>query len=339
MKLVIQIPCFNEEDTLAEVLEDLPTSIPGVESIVPLVIDDGSADATSEVAQRHGARVVRHRGNRGLAQAFLTGLETSLDLGADVIVNTDGDHQYPGDNIPALVKPIVDGEADLVIGNRDPTRDPKVPAKKKLFYSLGRYVVRSVAGVTVGDAPSGFRAMSRDFAMDVYLTNPFSYTIETIFTAAEHKHPVREVPIRTNPAKRKSRLFGSLVEYMRRSAGIIVRAYSMHNPMRAFGWLSLPFLLLGTGLGVRFLYFWAQNPEDSGHIQSLILASIAIVVGAQVLIFGMLGDLVRSNRLLLQDVRLRVRRMELSERGTGRGKPPRTADVPHGAERIRSSGP
>lgn len=255
--------------------------------------------------------MVSHRGNRGLANTFLTGIEVALEMGADVIVNTDGDHQYPGQSIPALVAPIVAGDADLVIGDRQTKIDPKVSAKKRMFYELGNFVVRSATGVSVHDAPSGFRAMSRDFALRVYLTNPFSYTIETIFAAAENRQPIREVPITSNEVLRPSRLFRGIVQYMRRSANIIVQGYSMHNPLRAFGWLSLPFLVVGFALGIRFLYFFVRDPDYSGHIQSLILASIAIVVGSQVLIFGLLGSLVRANRLLLQDIRMRVRRLEL----------------------------
>lgn len=313
MKLVVQIPCYNEADTLPAVLADIPAQIPGFDAIEVLVIDDGSRDETSKVAKQHGVtRVVRHRGNRGLASTFLTGLETALEMGADVIVNTDGDHQYPGNSIADLVAPIVAGEADLVIGDRQTQTDEKVKAGKRLFYNLGNFVVRTATGVSVHDAPSGFRAMSREFAMRVYLTNPFSYTLETIFAAAENRNPIREVPIVTNPATRPSRLFKGIVQYMTRSASIIVQGYSMHNPLRAFGWLSAPFLLLGMGLSLRFLYYFIKDPDVSGHIQSLILASISIVVGAQIFIFGMLGWLVRANRLLLQDVRMRVRRLELA---------------------------
>jgi glycosyltransferase involved in cell wall biosynthesis len=321
VKLVIQIPCYNEAETLPLVLSDLPKQVPGVRAIQTLVIDDGSSDGTSEVAQRLGVtRVVRHRGNRGLARTFLTGLEIALEMGADVIVNTDGDHQYPGESIAELVRPILEGNADLVIGDRRPVQDPRVGLGKKLFYRLGSFVVRSTSGVSVHDAPSGFRAMSREFAMSVYLTNPFSYTLETIFAAAEQRYPIREVEIRTNPATRKSRLFGGISEYLRRSASIIVQGYSMHSPLRAFGVLSVPFLTLGMTLGLRFLYFFVRDPEHSGHTQSLILAAISIVVGAQILIFGMLGSLMRANRLLLQDIRMRVRRLELQE-------PPRTSDA------------
>ncbi len=325
MKLVIQIPCWNEALTLPAVLADLPTAIAGIDTIETLVIDDGSTDGTPEVAEAHGVtRVVRHRGNRGLAWTFLTGLETALEMGADIIVNTDGDHQYPGGSIADLVAPMLSGEADLVIGDRNTRFDPKVPAPKKLFYGLGNFVVRSATGVSVHDAPSGFRAMSREFALSVYLTNPFSYTLETIFAAAEHRYPIREISIRTNAPTRKSRLFGGITQYMRRSATIILQGYSMHNPLKAFGWLSLPFLSLGVGLGLRFVYFFIRDPDYSGHIQSLILAAIAIVVGAQILLFGMLGSLVRANRLLLQDIRLRVRRLELrDDKHPAKHSPPR----------------
>jgi glycosyltransferase involved in cell wall biosynthesis len=312
MKLVVQIPCYNEAETLPAVLADLPKQIAGIDQIEILVIDDGSRDGTADVARAHGAtRVVRHRGNRGLARTFLTGLETALEMGADIIVNTDGDHQYPGTSIAELVAPILRSEADLVIGDRQTRTDPKVKANKRLFYDLGNFVVRTATGMSVHDAPSGFRAMSREFAMRVYLTNPFSYTLETIFAAAENRYPIREVKITTNPATRPSRLFRGFVQYIGRSASIIVQGYSMHNPLRAFGWLSLPFLVLGVGIGLRFLYYFLRTPNDSGHIQSLILASICIVVGTQIFIFGILGSLVRANRLLLQDVRMRVRRLEL----------------------------
>ena len=322
MKLVIQIPCFNEAQTLPAVLADLPRELAGIDSIETLVIDDGSSDDTSGVARRLGVtRVVRHRGNRGLARTFLTGLEVALEMGADVIVNTDGDHQYPGSSIAPLVEPIIARQADLVIGDRKPMLDARVPLTKKLFYRLGSFVVRSTSGVDVHDAPSGFRAMSREFAMSIYLTNPFSYTLETIFAAAEQRYPIREVEIRSNPVTRKSRLFTNIGVYMQRSANIIVQGYSMHNPLRAFGWLSMPFLVLGVLLGLRFVYFFIRDPDYSGHIQSLILAAIAIVVGAQILIFGMLGSLVRANRLLLQDIRMRVRRLELRE-------PPRSSQLP-----------
>jgi len=312
MKLVIQIPCFNEAGTLPQVLADLPREVPGIDVVETLVIDDGSSDGTAELARRLGVtRVVSHHGNRGLARSFLTGLEVALEMGADVIVNTDGDHQYPGSSIGELVAPVVAQQADLVIGDRRPLTDPRVSATKKLFYWVGSFVVRSTSGVSVHDAPSGFRAMSREFAMSVYLTNPFSYTLETIFAAAEQRYPIREVDIRSNPMTRPSRLFTNIGVYMQRSASIIVQGYSMHNPLRAFGLLSLPFLVLGFGLGVRFLYFFVRDPDYSGHIQSLILSAIAMIIGAQILIFGMLGSLVRANRLLLQDIRMRVRRLEL----------------------------
>ena len=312
MKLVIQIPGYNEAETLPTVLADLPRHLPGVDVIETLVIDDGSKDGTAEVARALGVtRVVRNRGNRGLAATFLHGLEAALEMGADVIVNTDGDHQYPGTMIPALVAPVVAGEAELVIGDRQTARDAKVPAKKKFFYDIGNFVVRAVTGVSVHDAPSGFRAMSREFALGVYLTNPFSYTIETIFSAAESRQTIREVPIESNPKTRESRLFSGIPQYLARSVSIILQGYSMHNPMRAFGWVSFPFFLLGWAIGVRFLYYFVLDPNDSGHVQSLILAAIAIVVGAQIFIFGMLGSLVRANRLLLQDIRVRVRRLEL----------------------------
>jgi glycosyltransferase involved in cell wall biosynthesis len=307
---------------LPSVLSDLPRSLPGIERIETLVIDDGSTDGTAAIARANGAtRVVCHRGNRGLASTFLTGIEVALEMGADIVVNTDGDHQYPGSSIGPLIAPIVEGHADLVIGDRKTSRDPKVPARKKLFYGLGNFIVRSTTGVSVHDAPSGFRAMSREFALSVSLTNPFSYTLETIFAAAEQRFPIREVEIQSNPVTRKSRLFRGVGEYVRRSASIIVQGYSMHNPLRAFGWLSVPFLFVGVALSARFLFYFVRDPDYSGHIQSLIAAAIASVVGVQILLFGMLGSLMRANRLLLMDIRRRVRRLELRDSAQGVDEP------------------
>ena len=220
-------------------------------------------------------RVVRHRGNRGLARTFLTGLEAALEMGADIIVNTDGDHQYPGNSIAELVAPIVAGEADLVIGDRQtqPTRR-STPARSCSTASATSSCARRPASActTRRAAFARCRASSR---CSVYLTNPFSYTLETIFAAAENRNPIREVADPHQPATRPSRLFKGIVQYMTRSASIIVQGYSMHNPLRAFGWLSAPFLLLGIGLGLRFLYYFVKDPDYSGHIQSLILAAIA----------------------------------------------------------------
>ncbi|MDD9946603.1 MAG: glycosyltransferase family 2 protein [Myxococcales bacterium] len=317
MKLVIQIPCFNEATTLPAVIAELPKRVAGVDEISVLVIDDGSTDRTVEVATELGLHVVRNRGNKGLARTFVFGLEAALAMGADIIVNTDGDNQYPGEAIERLVAPILAGEADLVIGDRQTASDPNVSGRKQFFYDLGNFVVRTTTGLSVHDAPSGFRAMSREFAMGVYLTNPFSYTLETIYAAAEQRYALKEVPIVANKATRKSRLFRGLGEYIRRSASIIIQGYSMHNPLRAFAAISMPFIVLGIVLGIRFLYFYFSEPDRSGHVQSLILAAISTVVGAQIFLFGMLGSLIRANRLLLQDIRMRVRRLELGEPAAG----------------------
>jgi glycosyltransferase involved in cell wall biosynthesis len=315
MKLVIQIPCFNEAETLPAVLADLPREVPGFDAVEVLVIDDGSRDGTAEVARTHGAdHVVRHHGNRGLAAAFLTGLETALSLGADVIVNTDGDHQYPGEAIPDLVRPIVRGDAELVLGDRRPATDSRTPKLKKLLYRVGRVGVRMVTGMDVNDAPSGFRAMSRRFATHIYLTNPFSYTMETLFQAAASRARVYEIPIRANNKTRPSRLFRGIGEYVRRSGATLLRGFALHSPLRAFTWLSVPFLGAGAALILRFVVFFVLEPERSGHIQSLIAATVCVLLGGLALVFGALGDLIRTNRLLLEDIRVRVRRLELGER-------------------------
>jgi glycosyltransferase involved in cell wall biosynthesis len=310
VKLIIQIPCFNESKTLAETLADLPRAIPGVDTIEILIVDDGSTDGTSEVARQLGVHhVVRFPQNRGLAKGFMAGIDACLRLGADIIVNTDADNQYCGADIPALIAPILQGTADLVVGDRQVERvEGFSPAKRKL-QRLGSWVVRLASNTTVPDATSGFRAVSREAALRMFVTSDFSYTLETIIQAGQAHLAVGAVPIRTNPKRRESRLFRSIPQYLRRSGSTILRIYTMYKPLHAFLYLATLLFLVGTGLGVRFLYFHFTEPK-AGHVQSLILAAVLLIVAFLIGSFGLLADLVGANRKLLEDTVMRLRRLE-----------------------------
>jgi len=313
VKLIIQIPCFNESATLAETVADLPREIPGVDVIEYLIIDDGSSDGTSELARSLGVHhVVRFAQNRGLAKGFMAGVDACLRLGADIIVNTDADNQYCGHDIPALVRPILEGRADLVVGDRQvETVEHFSPAKKKL-QKVGSWVVRLASKTDVPDATSGFRAISREVALRMFVTSEFTYTLETIIQAGQAHLAVVGVPIRTNAKTRESRLFRSIPQYLRRSAGTIVRIYTMYKPLRAFLLIAALLLAAGTALGVRFLYYHFTEPH-TGHVQSLILAAVLLIVAFMVGTSGLLADLVGANRKLLEDVVIRLRRLEYGE--------------------------
>ncbi len=311
MKLIIQIPCYNEEETLPAVLADLPDEVAGFDTVEWLVIDDGSHDRTVEVARAHGVHhVVRLPCNRGLAGAFLAGLDACVKLGADVIINTDGDNQYYGGDVPALTKPILAGEAEIVVGDRQVSGIPHFSKTKIALQHLGSWVVRLASATDVADAPSGFRAMTREIAMRTTLNNRFSYTLETIIQRGAAGRALSSVPIKTNPKTRDSRLFKGIRSYLKKSVTILVRIYTMHQPLRAFFMLSLPFFGLGLVLGVRWLYFYVTTIGPTGHVQSLIVAAISAVVGVQIVLFGLLGDLLATNRRLSEEVLYRVREME-----------------------------
>jgi glycosyltransferase involved in cell wall biosynthesis len=327
LKLVIQIPCYNERETLEETLKDLPTEIPGVDTIEILIIDDGSTDGTSERARELGVHhVVRFSQNRGLAKGFMAGIDACLRVGADIIVNTDADNQYCGADIPKLIEPVLRGEADMVIGDRQvETVDHFSPAKKKL-QRIGSWVVRQASSTRVPDATSGFRAIGREAALRMFVTSDFTYTLETLIQAGHAHLAVEGVPIRTNPKTRDSRLFRSIPQYLKRSASTIIRIYTMYRPLKAFLYLASLLFLVGLALGGRFLYYHLTE-DNTGHVQSLILAAILLIVAFVVLLGGLLADLVSANRKLLEDAIMRLRRLEYD--ATRRPDPPE----PHAHEK------
>ena len=312
MKLIIQIPCFNEAETLEVTLNDLPKHIDGIDEIEYLIIDDGSHDNTAEVAKKWGVHyVVRFRRNKGLAKGFMAGLDACLKNGADIIVNTDADNQYCGADIETLVRPILDKKAHIVIGER-PIDDTEhfTPLKKKLQH-FGSWVVRKASKTTIPDAPSGFRAYSREAAMRINVINDYTYTLETIVQSGREKMAVMSVPIRTNPELRESRLFHSMWGYIKKSMLTIVRTYLMYRPLYFFFMLGSILALVGVGFFVRYFVFFCSG-EGVGHLQSLILASTLLIVGFQTIVVGLLGDVISANRKILQDVQYHVRKMDYS---------------------------
>lgn len=310
MKLIIQIPCYNEAETLEVALNDLPKQINGIDEIEYLIINDGSKDNTVEVAKNWGVHyVVNFKCNKGLAKGFMAGLDACLRQGADIIVNTDADNQYCGADIEKLVRPILDGKADIVIGER-PIDDTEhfSPLKKKLQH-IGSWTVRVASKTDVPDAPSGFRAYSRQAALKMNVVNEYTYTLETIVKAGRNKMAITSVPIRTNPELRKSRLFNSMFGYIKKSMLTIIRAFMMYKPLRFFTIIGSSIFLIGLILGIRFLVFVFMG-ESGGHIQSLILASTLLLLGFQTFISGLQADLIASNRKLLEDIQERVRRLD-----------------------------
>lgn len=312
VKLIIQIPCYNEEQTLPQTLHDLPRAIPGVDVIEVLVIDDGSSDRTRDVARAHGVQhIVRHAHNRGLAQAFLSGLQAAVHAGADIIVNTDADNQYRGEDIVRLVQPILAGHADMVIGDRGVAQHPYFSPVKRWLQQMGSWVVGQAAGVQVPDATSGFRAFTREAALRLLVLSEYSYTLETLIQAGARRMAVVHVPIRVNPQTRPSRLMRSIPDFLSHSATTIVRIYAMYRPLRIFVGAGLLFLVAGLILGLRFLYFLIVQGSGVGHVQSLILMAVLLIVGFQTMLIGLLADLVGFNRKILEETLYRLRRIEL----------------------------
>ena len=302
-KLIIQIPCYNEAETLAITLADLPRKVDGFDTVEWLVIDDGSADDTAEIALANGVdHVVHHTRNRGLAYAFMTGLDAGLKHGADVIVNTDADNQYQAADIPALALPVLQGHADMVIGSRPIAEIEHFSPVKKMLQKLGSWVVRVTSRTDVADAPSGFRAISREAAQQMVVFNNYTYTLETIIQAGRKNMRVLSVPIRVNGDLRPSRLVKSIPSYLRRSILTIIRIFVVYQPARFFGTIALVLFSLGLLLGLRFLYFWLAD-EGQGHVQSVVLASVLLTMGFQSLLVAFLADVIAANRRLLEDIR------------------------------------
>lgn len=308
MKLMIQIPCLNEEQTLPLTWAHLPAKLPGIDVIETLIVDDGSTDRTPEVARGLGAtHVVRLTGRRGLANAFKEGLTTCLQLGADIIVNTDADNQYYGEDIEGLIRPILSGEADIVIGDRQVASLREFSRTKRLLQRLGSWVIRSLSGLDVPDATSGFRAYSREAALRTNVLSAYTYTHETILQASSKNLKVVSVPVRINPPTRTSRLIDTTLKYVLRSATTILRTYLVYAPLRVFTLAGLLLFAPGGFLVGRFLYYYFATEGPTGYIQSLIIGIGLVIISAFVLLFGIVADLVRINRMLLEDLLYAVR--------------------------------
>lgn len=320
MRLIVQIPALNEAEHLPRVLADIPRQIPGVDKVGVLVIDDGSTDGTAEVARACGADwVVRQRGNKGLAAAFQAGLDAALRLGADVIVHTDADGQYRGADIPALIAPILAGEADLVVGDRQPHTLAHFSPEKRWLQWVGSWVVRQASGTTVPDAVSGFRAYSREAALRLYVANHFSYTVETLIQARRRRLTVTHVPITVNPDTRPSRLHRGNWNFVKRQASIIVRTYASYEPLKTFFYLALPFVLVGLALLGRLAWLFLAGHMDRGsNVQSLVVGAMSLILGGLIFLFGILADRVGDNRRLMEEILYRLRAQEV---GTGLPEP------------------
>jgi len=303
MKLIIQIPCLNEENTLPDTLAALPTAIDGIDEIEWLIIDDGSTDNTVSVAREHGVlHVVTHDTNRGLARAFQSGINAALSLGADVIVNTDADNQYPGEYIPALVQPILDKQADMVIGDRQTDEVAHFSPIKKYLQKQGSRAVRYVSQTDVPDAPSGFRALSREMALRLNVVTGYTYTLETIIQAGKRNMKVVSVPIQTNPKTRESRLMRSMSQYVIRSMLTILRLFIVYEPVRTFTYFSLPFLLVGLGLWLRFGLLLIIGEAGRGtNVQSVIVGAALLIIAFLIFLIGLVGELIAINRRLHEE--------------------------------------
>ena len=313
MKLLVQIPTYNEEATIAQVIGGVPRSIGGFDQVEVLVIDDGSTDCTVAEAKAVGAdHILSLNHNRGLAFAFQAGMDACLRLGADVIVNTDGDNQYPGDQIVALVKPILDRQADIVIGDRRVDRVKHFSMQKRVLERFGSWIVRMASGTNVPDAPSGFRAYSREAVLRLFVTSDFSYTLDNLIQAGKRGLRVAHMPITTNPT-RPSKLHRGTWHFVKRQAATITRAYATYEPLKTFFYLSLPFLIVAAILFLRLLViFVSQGFNLAGHVQSLIVAVMAAIVGFLVLMFGLLADRIGDSRRLMEEILYRLRRDELA---------------------------
>jgi len=313
MRLIVQIPCFNEEQTLPQTVADIPREIEGIDTVEILIIDDGSTDRTVEVAKEIGVdHIVRNKRNLGLARSFRKGIEACLQAGADIIVNTDGDNQYAGDEIPRLVEPVLRGKVDIVIGDRETHKVEHFSRGKKFLQWLGSGIVRKLAGIWVPDTVSGFRAFSREAAIRLNIVSSYSYTIETVIQAGKRDMTVQSIPVRTNPKTRESRLFKSIPSFITRQVSTIVRMYAMYQPMKVFFIIGTLLSVIGALPILRFLYFYAIG-EGGGHLQSLILGGVFVMMGFIAYLAGLVADLISFNRQLLEMTLEKVRRAELEQ--------------------------
>ncbi|MBD3296335.1 MAG: glycosyltransferase [Candidatus Omnitrophica bacterium] len=313
-KLVIQIPCYNEEETLPLALDDIPREIPGVSDVKILVIDDGSTDRTARVAREKGVdHILSLKEKKSLAEVFASGLEASLKLGADIIVNFDADNQYKGADIARLIEPVIENKADLVLGCRDIENIAHFSPLKKRLQRLGSGMVKFLSGIDIPDATTGFRAYSKETATKLNVLSEFTYTLETIIAAGNLGLTVKTIQVSTNPELRESRLFKSIPEYLKRSGATLIRIYTMYRPLKVFSIIGG--LIFGAGffLGLRFLYFFILNKGAAGHVQSLILSAVFLIIGFQIILLGMLSDLIAANRRLTESALSRIKEMELRD--------------------------
>jgi glycosyltransferase involved in cell wall biosynthesis len=314
MKLIVQIPVYNEEELLGDVLDAVPRQIPGVDCVETLIVDDGSTDRSVEVAQAHGVdHIIRHVGNKGLATAFRTGLDACLRAGADIIVNTDGDNQYPGEAIPNLVRPILEGRADIVIGDRQAQHVAHFSRTKRLLQAVGTWVVRVTSGTQVRDAPSGFRAYSKEAALRLNIISHFSYTVETVIQAGKKDLAIAHVPVEIHAVGRKSRLMHGMWDFVKRQGATILRTYALYEPLRTFSYIALPFGLVGVILLGRFVVLYIQDPggAQGRYLQSVIIGGFFLLLGFLIFLFGILADMLAGNRRLTEEALYRVRKIEL----------------------------
>ena len=322
MKLIIQIPCFNEAKILPKTLSQLPREIAGIDKIETLIVDDGSKDNTVDVAREQGVDHIAHLPRHfGLAQAYARGLDACLRLGADIIVNTDADNQYPASDIEKLVRPILEGQAEMVIGDRGVRSVAHFPIHKRLLQSLGSRIVSATSGLTIPDATSGFRAITRQVALETMVLSNYSYTLETLIQAGAKRVTVAFVPIETNPPERPSRLFQNIRSYLVNSSVTIMRSFAMYRALRIFTGISIFMLLIGAIIGGRFVYYYLSG-EGGGMVQSLILAAIFLIVGFVTFLIGVIADLVSFNRKILEEVLFRLRKRDAEQTRVEQESPP-----------------